>query len=621
SASTIVTVEVNEADPVIAYGTTTLTTQINLQINPITATSTGGPVETWSILPALPTGLDIDESTGEISGTPTVVSPSTVYTITASNSGGTDTATVTIQVNDVAPSSVTYSSTFLQLTKDSAMTPETATNLGGTVTSWTIYPSLPSGLSINAANGTISGTPQSVSTATTYTVTAANSGGSVTVSITILIYDAPPSSINYSPSSSSLTLGTPMGSVIPTYSGGTANSWTITPTQPAGLTFDISSGEIGGTPTAVSPLTTYTITATNAGGSGSTTITIQVNDIPPYQLSYNDDPFTLTKGTVMSDANPTVSGGTVDTWIIDPALPTGLVIDPSTGVISGNPTVISSTTSYIITASNTGGVTTTTVSITVNDVVPSSITYSHDPYTLTRDSAMIADTPTVLGGAVDSWVINPSLPTGLSIDPTTGEISGTPNSVSPLTTYTVTATNTGGSATTTIDILVNDAPPSGITYGNGPFSYENGTPITPLSPSAGGGAVVSWTVVPALPTGLVLDPSTGVISGTPTVNSPSTVYNVTATNAGGSNSTTFTLEVNDVPPSLIVYNPNSFSLSKDSPMSSVTPTNDGGDVETWTVSPALPQGLVIDGSTGEIYGTPTAITAYGTYTITGTNTG
>ena len=101
-------------------------------------------------------------------------------------------------------------------------------------------------------------------------------------------------------------MGTPMGNVTPTYSGGTPNSWTITPNLPTGLSFNTSNGEIGGTPTVVSPQTTYTITAINAGGSGSTTITIQVNDIPPYQLSYADNPFTLTKGTVMPAANPTV---------------------------------------------------------------------------------------------------------------------------------------------------------------------------------------------------------------------------------------------------------------------------------------------------------------------------
>ena len=136
------------------------------------------------------------------------------------------------------------------------------------------------------------------------------------MSITILINDAPPSSINYSPSSSVLTKGTTMGNVTPTYGGGTPTSWTITPNLPTGLSFNTSSGEIGGTPTAVSPQTTYTITATNAGGSGSTTITIQVNDIPPYLLSYSDDPFTLTKGTTMQTASPTISGGQIDTWSI-----------------------------------------------------------------------------------------------------------------------------------------------------------------------------------------------------------------------------------------------------------------------------------------------------------------
>ena len=44
------------------------------------------------------------------------------YTVTATNAGGSATATLTIQVNDIAPSSITYSPSTLSLTKDSTMT-------------------------------------------------------------------------------------------------------------------------------------------------------------------------------------------------------------------------------------------------------------------------------------------------------------------------------------------------------------------------------------------------------------------------------------------------------------------------------------------------------------------
>ena len=66
----------------------------------------------------------------------------------------------------------------------------------------------------------------------------------------------------------------------------------------------------------------------------------------------------------------------------------------------------------------------------------------------------------------------------ISIDATTGEISGNPTVLSTLTTYTVYANNTGGSATTTIDITVNDIIPSSITYSSTSFVETKGTPMT-----------------------------------------------------------------------------------------------------------------------------------------------
>ena len=90
---------------------------------------------------------------------------------------------------------------------------------------------------------------------------------------------APPSSITYTPSSFTLTKDIPMTAVTPTANGDPVDNWSISPTLPAGLSFDNSTGEISGTPTVVSQSTSYTVTATNNGGSGTAIITIEVQDV------------------------------------------------------------------------------------------------------------------------------------------------------------------------------------------------------------------------------------------------------------------------------------------------------------------------------------------------------
>ena len=74
-----------------------------------TATSGGGVAITYSVTPVLPAGLAFDTDTGAISGTPTVISASTNYTVTGVNTGGTTTIGVTITVNDIALSAKSYS--------------------------------------------------------------------------------------------------------------------------------------------------------------------------------------------------------------------------------------------------------------------------------------------------------------------------------------------------------------------------------------------------------------------------------------------------------------------------------------------------------------------------------
>ena len=85
--------------------------------------------------------------------------------------------------------------------------------------------------------------------------------------------------------------------------------------------------------------------------------------------------------------------------------------------------------------------------------------------------------------------------------------------------------------------------PSNLTYSSNPASYTVGTTITPNDPSSGGGAVASYAVSPALPGGLGLDTTTGIISGTPTAPAAQASYVVTASNNSGSTNASVTITV------------------------------------------------------------------------------
>lgn len=149
--------------------------------------------------------------------------------------------------------------------------------------------------------------------------------------------------------------------------------------------------------------------------------------------------------------------------------------------------------------------------------------------------------PQVSGNAtISSWSISPSLPAGLSFSSTSGVISGTPTAVAPAATYTVIATYQGGSASATLSIAVNDVAPA-ISYAQKSATFAANSPAPTLEPTNSGGAVVSWSVSPALPSGLTLNSKTGTISGTPTSTDAAASYTITAQNSGGS--ATFQLTV------------------------------------------------------------------------------
>lgn len=76
--------------------------------------------------------------------------------------------------------------------------------------------------------------------------------------------------------------------------------------------------------------------------------------------------------------------------------------------------------------------------------------------------------------------------------------------------------------------------PKVLSYTAATASYARTVAITTNSATCTGGAVASYTVSPALPTGLALNATTGAITGTPTGSTVAqTTYTVTATNAAG----------------------------------------------------------------------------------------
>ena len=95
--------------------------------------------------------------------------------------------------------------------------------------------------------------------------------------------------------------------------------------------------------------------------------------------------------------------------------------------------------------------------------------------------------------SLTGYSISPALPAGLSINSSTGAISGTPTTTSAVTNYTVSAANGGGTSTAIVSITVNaglQAP--AIAYAS-PQTYTMGTAITSLVPTNSGGAVPATT--------------------------------------------------------------------------------------------------------------------------------
>ena len=571
----------------------------------------------FTVSPDLPTGLELNITNGEISGTPTVVSPLTTYSVTATNTGGSSTTLINITVVDNLPI-LSYSPDDLILINNTASSdvPLSPTLTGsGAITSWTIHPTLPNGLSFSTSNGTITGTPIELLTRTMFTVNGTNTGGSSTAYINLTVVDNLPI-LSYSPDDLSLNNNTASSDVplSPTLTGsGVILSWTIHPTLPNGLSFSTSNGTITGTPIELLTRTMFTITAANSGGVATTFINITVNAVVP-TLTYSPESITLTNNSEMILLSPTNSGGDIVSWSITPALSHGLNFDTTNGQISGTPIALQPLTMYTITATNTGGSITATVNITVNDEL-ATLSYSPGELVLTRGINMAALDSLTGGGAILTWSISPALPTGLSFGETNGSIWGASSVNMTRTQYTVLVENSGGSVTSMFNLTVNE-PLAIVTYPFENITLTRSLDMTPFTPELSGGFVATWEIEPSLPLGLNL--SDGTILGIPLVNSTRTSYTVWANNTGGSVASTFNLTINE-PLAIVTYPFENITLTRTSDMTPLVPELSGGFVATWEIEPMLPDGLSFDN--GILSGTPTVNMSQTMFTIWANNSG
>ncbi len=392
---------------------------------------------------------------------------------------------------------------------------------------------------------------------------------------------------------------------------GTADSFTVAPALPAGLSLNKSTGAISGTPSASLAASNFTVTAYNAAGSVTVQVKITVLD-PVSGFTYAVNPAVYYVGAPIT-ANTASITGSVDSFTVSPALPAGLSLNKTTGAITGTPTVATAAANYTMTARD--GVANPTVALNLTVRIPASgFAYALNPAVYYVGSAITANAASITG-SVDSFTVSPALPAGLSLNKSTGAVTGTPTAAAAAANYTVTARDGLANPTVALNITMKVSA-SGFAYALNPAVYYVGSAITANSVSITG-SVDSFTVSPALPAGLSLNKSTGAVTGTPTAAAVAANYTVTARDGLTNPTVALNITVNAAP-SALTYPITSANFWVGVPITTATPTVTG-IVDSFTVSPALPAGMTINKNTGAISGTPTAAAVSVGYTVTARN--
>ena len=354
-------------------------------------------------------------------------------------------------------------------------------------------------------------------------------------------------------------VGQPYADTISGSGGTTPYTWSVAPTLPAGLSLNPTTGTITSTPlpTATSSrLHIFTLKDSSSPQQQvQKSLTLTVVNPPPVLTILTTSLPNATVPLFYSFPLQASGGSGALTWsLVAGSLPQNFSLNITTGLISGTTSAasIAGTSNFTVRVTDTSGqVDEQPLSITI--VFPSAPTITTPP--LPDGTVTIAYNKQVQatgGTGALAWTVSVgSLPPLLSLNPTTGVISGTPNTEGTFN-FTVKATDTLSLFDTrALSIVVNAAPPP-LTITT--TSLPTGTVGMPYNPTVlqtlqatGGTTPYTWSVAPVLPAPLTLDTSTGEITGTPSAIS-NTMHTFTVTDStlptNLANSITLILQIN-----------------------------------------------------------------------------